>query len=97
MDNTFSKRVTYPDAKGLHLRPADLLARKAREFDAEVELVKNGQRVDATSILEIMTLAIEHGADFTISARGPKAQEAVEALADLVENRLADPAPQSNP
>jgi phosphotransferase system HPr (HPr) family protein len=86
--------VTVSNAQGLHARPADLFARLANRFDAKVELIKDGQRADGKSILEILSLAATRGSLLTIEARGVDAWEAVEALARLIEKEVpaAEPA-----
>jgi phosphotransferase system HPr (HPr) family protein len=80
--------VTVGNAQGLHARPADLFARMANSFDSQVEVIKDGQRADGKSILEILTLAATHGSLLTIEARGVDAWEAVEALARLIEEEV---------
>lgn len=76
--------------QGLHLRPADLLVKLARQFSAEVELVRGSLRVDGKSILDIATLGAAQGENLAIEAVGADAEAAVEALADMIENRLPE-------
>src|SRR4029450_12097592 len=70
---------------GMHMRPATLFAQLAGEFQARIEVVHLGPRVDGRNIIDLITLAAGKGAQLTIEAEGPDAQQAVEALADLVE------------
>lgn len=80
---------------GLHLRPADQLAKCARRFAARVELCKEGVRVDAKSILGIVGLAAVCGSEITIEARGVDAETAAATLAELIgsEFEIADESP----
>ncbi len=84
-EKTASKRVKVVNAQGLHARPADMLARCAIQFQSHIELVKGNEPVDGKSILSILTLAAEQGTVLSIRAVGPDADEAVQALAALVE------------
>lgn len=91
---TLSSTVKILDPHGMHMRPADLFVRTARKFpQCKVELVKDGQRVDGTSILEIMTLAVMYGSEVTIEVTGPDASAAMEALVQAVERGFNDPKP----
>ena len=80
-----SRQVTIVNPEGLHARPATLFARLATRFASEVELHKDGQRVNGKSILDILMLGADCGATLLIEARGADAQEAVEALARLLD------------
>jgi len=82
--------VIVRNRQGLHLRPADLLVKLARQFSAEVELVRGSLRVDGKSILDIATLGAAQGENLAIEAVGADAEAAVEALADMIENRLPE-------
>jgi phosphotransferase system HPr (HPr) family protein len=72
--------------QGLHARPAEMFVRLASTFESKIELIKEGRRVPATSIIDLLTLGAAQGTQLTLEAEGPDAQQAVEALADLVEN-----------
>jgi phosphotransferase system HPr (HPr) family protein len=86
---TVTRQITVRGKNGMHARPADLFARQAARFQCKIEVVKQGVRVDAKSILDVLTLAAEQGTVLTLEAAGPDAQEALEALAKLVEVDLA--------
>jgi phosphotransferase system HPr (HPr) family protein len=72
----------------MHARPAEMFARRALQFQAKIELVVESQRVDGKSILHLLTLGARQGMQIVIEADGPDAAQAVEALADLVENEF---------
>lgn len=84
-DSVASKDVTIANPQGLHARPADLFSRLANRYDSTIEVIKDGQRVDGKSILDILMLAAVEGTTLTIVARGTDADEAVEALARLLD------------
>ena len=62
----------------------------AAAFDAEVKVSKDGQTVDARSIMGLMMLAAAPGCSIDIEAEGDQAQEAVQALAELVAARFEE-------
>lgn len=85
-----SRKVVIPNQLGLHARPADLFVRLASQFQANIEVVKDGERVDGKSILGILTLAAEKGSQLTLMARGDDADAALDALADLVQQGFSE-------
>jgi len=76
--------VTLTNRYGLHMRPAKRVMELANGFRCDVDLVANGQEVDAKSILGIIGLGAECGDEVTVRARGPQATEAAEALGELL-------------
>lgn len=74
-------RVTNP--AGLHARPAAQLVRLAIQFQSRIELIKEGQRVDAKSIIDLMTLAAAEGAELVLEVRGSDSQAAADAIEKL--------------
>jgi phosphotransferase system HPr (HPr) family protein len=79
----FSRRIVVNNPQGLHARPADLLARLAQRFQSSIALVAGDARVDAKSILEILTLGAAHGTELVIEVEGPDADKALEAVSIL--------------
>ncbi|GAB3563466.1 HPr family phosphocarrier protein [Amycolatopsis endophytica] len=83
------RRVTVASKVGLHARPAALVAKTAAAQAVPVTITKDGVTpVPAGSLLSLMTLAAGHGDEVVISAEGDGAQEAVDAVADLVASDL---------
>ena len=78
------REATIVNQEGLHARPAARVVRLASQFDAEIEIAKDGLGVNGKSIMGVMMLAAECGSSITIRADGPDAEAAVEALAKLV-------------
>jgi phosphocarrier protein HPr len=73
---------------GLHARAAVLLVQTANRFEAEVTVSKDGQSVNGRSIMGIMMLAAEQGSTIDVTTTGPQAEEALEAIRDLVDARF---------
>jgi phosphocarrier protein len=78
--------ISDKDPLGLHIRPAEQFARLAMSFASEIEVVRDTLRVDGKSIMHMLTLGAEPGATLVLEARGPDAQQAVDAIAKFVEN-----------
>jgi phosphotransferase system HPr (HPr) family protein len=78
--------IVITNSQGLHARPADMFARLARQFQSRIELVRDDRRVEASSIIELLTLGAAQGTELILEAEGEDAEAAVEALAKLVEN-----------
>lgn len=83
------KTVVISNPQGLHARPAELFARLASQFESEIEVTREGHRVDAKSILHILTLGAAQGTELTLVAQGDDAEAALEALVRLVDNDFA--------
>lgn len=87
---------------GLHIRPAEALARLANRFESRIEIVYESQRVDAKSIMEMLTLGACQGATLQIEASGADARQAIDAIQALAEHKFElakepTPAPNSTP
>ncbi len=78
------RQATIVNQEGLHARPAARIVRLASSFAAEIELAKDGLEVNGKSIMGVMMLAAEFGSAITIRADGTDAEQAVQALAELV-------------
>jgi phosphocarrier protein HPr len=85
-----TKTVVVTNPQGLHARPADLFVKTAIRFTSKIELVKGRERVDGKSILSLLTLAAVAGTRLSIEADGPDAEQALDALAKLVEHDFAE-------
>ncbi|MEL6897002.1 MAG: HPr family phosphocarrier protein, partial [Planctomycetota bacterium] len=81
MTSNAIRQVTISHGQGLHMRPADLLVRMVSSFDSNVQLVKDGYAADCDSIMSLLTLGAENGAQLTLKAEGKDAEDAVEKIA----------------
>lgn len=83
--NGFAEReVEVASELGLHARPAATFAETAARFRSAVTVAKNGDEVDATSLLLLLTLDVRRGDRLLIRGTGDDAAEAVDRLADLL-------------
>jgi len=83
--------LTINHRVGLHARPAALFAETAGRFTAtSIQVVKDGLARDAKSVLSLLTLGVTQGTTVVVRAEGPRAGEALAALADLVERNFAE-------
>ena len=80
--------VEITNKRGLHARASAKFVKLASGFDAEVTVSKDGQSVDARSIMGLMMLAAGMGCCVDITADGPEAEAAIDALKALVESRF---------
>ena len=85
---TASAQVTISNRLGLHARPAMALVDVANGYTSDIRLQKESQSVDAKSIMQIMMLAATKGTALTVSADGPDADAAVQAIVSLVEAKF---------
>jgi len=92
MSDFESRSVTVANEQGLHMRPAYLFAETAATFQSDIEVVKDDLRIDGKSVLSILTLGAAKGVQLELNATGPDATEAINTLAELMENGF----PESN-
>lgn len=86
----FVKEVSVFNQVGLHARPATFFIQKANEFKSLIMIEKEERRVNAKSLLGVLSLGIEGGTKIKISADGPDEEAAVNALVKLVESGFED-------
>ena len=88
MSEGASRTVEIVNKRGLHARASAKFVKLASGFDAEVRVSKDGQTVDARSIMGLMMLAAGPGCCIEIEAEGAEADAAVAALQALVSARF---------
>ena len=86
----FSKEVLVKNQAGLHARPATFFIQKANEFKSQIWVELNERRVNAKSLLGVLSLGILGDTEIKIIADGPDEEAAVTALAELIESGFAD-------
>jgi phosphocarrier protein len=84
------RQVTILNTLGLHVRPSAAFAGTAAKFKSRVNVIKDGQSVNAKSSIDLLTLAAVAGTRLTLRAEGDDADEAVSALAGLIESRFGE-------
>lgn len=80
----YSKEVTVQSQVGLHARPATFFIQKANEYSSNIWIEKEERKVNAKSLLGVLSLGIAKGTTIVLSAEGTDEQEAVDALTELV-------------
>ena len=81
----FVREVMVKNQVGLHARPATFFIQKANEFKSGIWIVKDERKVNAKSLLGVLSLGITRGSEITIVADGADEEDAVEELAKLVQ------------
>lgn len=84
------REVTVQNQVGLHARPATFFIQKANEFKSTIWVEKQERRVNAKSLLGVLSLGIVGGMDIKIIADGPDENNAVEGLVKLVKSGFAE-------
>jgi phosphocarrier protein len=85
-----SCQVVITNASGLHARPATFFIQKANEFKSGIWVEKEDRRVNAKSLLGVLSLGIVKGTTITLIADGADEKEAVAALVDLVNDNFGE-------
>lgn len=75
---------------GLHARPSALLVSTASKFESEIYFTKNSLRVNGKSIMGVMMLAAEQGAEITVEADGADEESAVNALIEVISSGFSE-------
>ena len=87
---TATRSVEVVNKRGLHARASAKFVKLASDFDAEITVTRDGQSVDARSIMGLMMLGAGPGATLELSAEGPDAEAALDALCELVSCRFEE-------
>lgn len=82
--------LTIVNQRGLHARASAKLVKLVERFDAEVNVSRDGQTVDGTSIMGLMMLAASPGCCIRVSVSGEQAEEAMAAITALVEDGFGE-------
>ena len=75
--------ITISNRAGIHARPAAVLVQAAKDFQSNIYFEKNNDRINAKSIMGILTLAAAYKTELKIIAEGEDEKQAVEALVRL--------------
>lgn len=90
MTEPLSRHVTIVNRRGLHARASARFVKCAATFDATIQVIKDGQSVEGTSIMGLMTLAAAPGSTIELTAEGREAHAAMDALTELVESGFGE-------
>lgn len=84
------KKVTIVNDAGLHARPAAALVKVASKFESDFHIHMYGYKVNGKSILGVMTLAAEKGAELELEVNGPDEGKALDAITELIEDGFGE-------
>jgi phosphocarrier protein len=85
-----SKTIIVDNQVGLHARPATFFIQKSNEFKSSIWIDKEGRKVNAKSLLGVLSLGITKGTQIEIIADGDDEEAAVDALHALIESNFND-------
>ena len=80
------EKIVFDCEDSLQMKTVAVLIQKASQFRSTIYLVRSGRRANAKSLLGVMSLGIENGAEIEIEAEGDDAQDAVNALMSHLKN-----------
>ena len=86
----YVKDVVVQNQVGLHARPATFFIQKANEYKSSIWVEKEDRRVNAKSLLGVLSLGIMGGTTIRIHASGSDEEQAVDELVKLVESGFAE-------
>ena len=88
--DAISRELLIINKRGLHARASAKFVQMVERFTAEVTVTRNGESVGGNSIMGLMMLSAGPGTTILVSATGPEAQAAIDALTELVGNKFGE-------
>lgn len=86
----FIKEITVQNQVGLHARPATFFIQKANEYKSSIWISREERKVNAKSLLGVLSLGITKGTPITVIAEGVDEEEAVEGLIELISSNFTE-------
>ena len=86
----FMKETTVINQVGLHARPATFFIQKANEYKSSIWVEKDDRRVNAKSLLGVLSLGIVKGTAIKLIADGPDDEAAINALVELINSEFSE-------
>ena len=87
---TVQRTVQIVNRQGLHARPAAEIVKLAAKYKSDITLARDDLEVNGKSIMGVMMLAAEYGSNILVRANGPDAEQAVNAIAELVAAKFGE-------
>jgi phosphocarrier protein len=84
------QKVTVTNRAGIHARPAALIVQTVKDFKCNIYISRENDKINAKSIMGVITLGASYGVELTISADGEDEAKAVEALAGLFRSKFEE-------
>ena len=86
----YSKEVVVQNQVGLHARPATFFIQRANEFKSNIWVEKDERKVNAKSLIGVLSLGITKGTEITVLGDGSDEEDAVNTLVELIESNFAE-------
>jgi phosphocarrier protein len=90
MADVAEKTIKIQNELGLHARAATKLVQLASKYPCELTITKDGHEVNGKSIMGVLMLVASKGTTVTLRARGDKAQESIDAIAALIDDKFGE-------
>ena len=90
MSNSVTKVLKITNERGLHARASAKFVKCVETFSADIRVSKDGHVVGGTSIMGLMMLGARKGSDVHVSATGEDAEQAIEALDELLNGKFGE-------
>jgi phosphocarrier protein len=84
------RELAITNKRGLHARASAKFVQMVERFNAEITVTRGSETVGGNSIMGLMMLAAAPGTSITVTAKGPQAREALDALTELVGSRFGE-------
>jgi len=84
------RTIEIVNKNGLHARPAAEIVKLSAKFKSDITIVRDDLELNGKSIMGVMMLAAEFGSNIIVRANGPDAEQAVNAIADLVAAKFGE-------
>jgi phosphocarrier protein len=84
------KTITISNRAGLHARPSAMIVKLTKDMDCDVSFVKDDDRINAKSIMGLLTLGAAYGTELTIITEGAGEKEALDAIVKLFESKFQE-------
>lgn len=85
-----SRKAVVRNSLGIHARPVEKIVILALEYEAELFIEWDGYMINAKSLMGLLTITARQGTELTLHARGHEAENALQALAELIENGFGE-------
>ena len=90
MSDVVEKKLMIQNELGLHARAATKLVQLATKYPCEITVTKDGHEVNGKSIMGVLMLVASKGTTVVVKAKGDKAQEAVDAIGKLIDDKFGE-------
>lgn len=87
-EGALSRELLITNKRGLHARASAKFVQTVERFNADIWVTRGGETVGGTSIMGLMMLSAGPGTTIMVSAAGPEAQAALEAIAELIADKF---------